>query len=145
MKKLFKLITALAFIFYLSGSALAGMVSYSVQFSNVPTDVTTETIAASGTSTSDAIDISKKDNLQWIFGLQITTTGTGTLKIELLVSNDGVTYADPEGFGDIDTTLAAGSSFHDFDPPAFKYFKFKFTEDGGANAVNITFCEVVIR
>lgn len=91
-----------------------------------------EVLAASGTATSDAV----KTDGSVVYRFQYTTTGTGTTKIELLESLDGVTYVTNSTA--LGTTLAAGTALIDLAPKASSFIKLKITEDGGAAAATVT-------
>lgn len=96
----------------------------------------TGTIAASGDWTQpNPITLSKNEGF---FSVQSTLTGTGTAKIEYLVSNDGITYVTPSGASDIVTAQTVGSDFYSFNPEPCKFMKLKVTETGTANSVSLT-------
>ena len=101
------------------------------------------TVAASADSTSDALDL--KNRPEGYFSLQVTLTGTGTAKIEYLLSNNGSDYLVPSEAEDIVTahTVASGpgadgKDIYIFEPEMTKFMKIKVTETGGANAVVVT-------
>jgi len=101
------------------------------------------TVAASADSTSDALDL--KNRPEGYFSLQVTLTGTGTAKIEYLLSNNGSDYLVPSEAEDIVTahTVASGpgadgKDIYVFEPEMTKFMKIKVTETGGANAVVVT-------
>ena len=67
------------------------------------------------------------------FGLQVNITG-GTVTGELYCSNDGTTYAKPDGVMPIFSSKAAGNYFFAVSPPACSHFKILFTEANVADA-----------
>lgn len=98
-----------------------------------------EEIAASDNASSDACDVratAPNDK----FAIHYTITGTGTLKLEYLLSYyEGGTYLTPAGASDIATGLVAGSDIVVLTPYAIAPFmKIKATETGGVNAATIT-------
>ena len=99
--------------------------------------ISSGTIVASGTYTSDAYDVTGLDGL---FSLQWTVTGDGTMKAEVLVSNNGAV------FNDIDTDITtaqtkstgiSGTNMVAFEPTLCNQIKIKFTETGGANSITV--------
>jgi hypothetical protein len=75
--------------------------------------------------------------LEGFFSLQWTVTGTGTMKAEVLVSNDGSTFLELDA--DITSTQTAstgtgGVNMTDFEVTPCNFMKIKFTETGGATA-----------
>lgn len=101
---------------------------------NTPT-IDTGIILSSGTFLSDAFlarDIEGDATLQW------TVTGNGTVKIEVLTSNDGIVFndiADDIAVGQTKDTGIGGTNMAAFGIPLCDQVKFKFTETGGAAAV----------
>jgi hypothetical protein len=107
--------------------------------------LTAKEIAASGTFTSVAIEPAVLIGTQraqlkanGYFAAQITVTGSGTIKVEYLCSNDGVTYVEPEGASDIVSGMTAGTKYVAFQPPVSRYQKIKVTETGGASTATVT-------
>lgn len=109
------------------------------------------TIAASGTSTSTAIDlngVARNGN----FSLQVVLTGSGTAKFEYSYSNDGTNYIIPASpTGEITTghTVTSGpgtdgKNIYPFSPQFGRYMKVKATETGAANSVTIT-CTLAVQ
>lgn len=97
---------------------------------------TAESLSAAGTATSSAIDLG--NNAQnGNFSLQYSKTGNGVVKVEYLLSNDGVTYAEPSTAVDIVAAIAAGaqSDLISFEPEPARWMKIKITEDGTDTAV----------
>ena len=99
--------------------------------------ISTGTIAASDTYTTDPFDCT---GLQGFFSLQWTVTGDGTMKAEVLVSNDGATFHELDA--DITTaqtksTGTSGVNMTDFEVTPCNQFKLKFTETGTANSVTV--------
>ena len=104
----------------------------------------TVTVAAAADSTSSAIDLNKY-RPEGFFSLQVTLTGTGTAKIEYLLSNNGVDYMKPSSGEDIVTahTVASGpgadgKDIYVFEPEVARFLKIKVTETAGAVAVVVT-------
>jgi hypothetical protein len=107
---------------------------------NVQTIIDAETIVASGSYETSAIDLG---NINGTMSLQYAITGDGTLKITYTVSNDGVNYVLPTGGADIaaNLTKSSGTSGKDiiaFTPPLAKFLKIKATETGTSNSATIT-------
>lgn len=99
--------------------------------------ISTGTIAASGSYTTDAFDCTE---LSGFFSLQWTVTGDGTMKAEVLVSNDGSTFLelDPDvTTAQTKTSGTGGVNMVDFDVTPCNQLKIKFTETGGANSVTV--------
>lgn len=100
----------------------------------------TGTIAASGTFTSEAIDMAKYSN-EWRLSLQFTVTGDGTLKIEVLSSNDGVNFVDTAVDVIVGAVKTGGPATNGKYAPATvtipvaRWIKLLFTETGGAQSV----------
>ena len=99
--------------------------------------ISTGTISAGGSYTTDAYDAS---SLEGFFSLQWTVTGDGTMKAEVLVSNDGATFHELDA--DITTaqtksTGTSGVNMTDFEVTPCNQFKLKFTETGTANSVTV--------
>lgn len=100
--------------------------------------ISTGTISASGSYTTDAYNCSE---LQGYFSLQWTVTGDGTMKAEVLVSNDGNTFVeiDPDIItGQTKTSGMSGTNMADFDVTPCNQLKIKFTETGGANSIAVS-------
>lgn len=99
--------------------------------------ITTGTIALSESYTSEAFDVTGIDGY---FSLQWTVTGDGTMKAEVLVSNDGVTFHDIDP--DITTGQTKSSGVSGVNMIRFKVtpcnqIKIKFTETGGVNSISV--------
>jgi len=95
------------------------------------------TITASGSDTSGPFDLKRRAGY---FSLQIEISGTGTAKIEYLLSNNGTDYIEPATATDIATgvTAANDNEIYSFSPELARYLKIKVTETGGANSVTVT-------
>jgi hypothetical protein len=108
-------------------------------FAGVMTTVTTHgavSVVASGSSSSTAIDLQRR-RIDGFFSIQVNVTGSGTVKIEYLLSNDGVTYIEPATASDIVSGFTAtsgpgsdGNGFYSFAPEPARYMKIKVTETG---------------
>ncbi len=100
-----------------------------------------ETIAASGNSDAYVIDLLRDFSPQvGKYTVQCTIAGSGTAKLELFLSNDGVTYT--EHTADIATGLTAATTVYEVDPIELNYWRFKVTETGTSNSViaTLVFC-----
>lgn len=97
-----------------------------------------ESIAASGSATSVAVDL-REIAQEGRFSVYSAITGSGTVKIEYLVApeEDG-TYIEPAGASDVATGLAAGSAAASFSPVVAPFLRIKATETGGANGVGLS-------
>ena len=103
-----------------------------------------ESISASASSTSSAIDLGSYAH-DGYFSIQLTVSGSGTVKLEYQLSNDGVTYKEPSNVPDITSTFGAtsgpdsdGKDVLTFRPALSRWLKIKATEDGGAAAAVVT-------
>jgi hypothetical protein len=108
------------------------------------------TVAAGLTQDTDVIDLYDKLPTGF-FSFQFNVTGDGTLKFEVLLSNDGVTYCGPvvcKSDGTT-TTIATGitktggqngdgNGIYPFSPAVAKYMKIRATETGAAHAAVLT-------
>lgn len=102
-------------------------------------------ISASGTATSEVIDLNKL-RASGFFSLEFVTTGSGTLKAEYLMSSTSTgTFVEPEGASDITTTLATGTKIVGFNTDPAPFMKIKLTEDGGASSVTVTTCKFMVQ
>lgn len=100
--------------------------------------ITSGTISAGGTYTSTAYDLNLASGYT---SLQIAVTGSGTVKAEYLMSNDGTTYVEPSNATDIITGMTAtggptsnGKYFVQFNPEFGRFIKVRFVETGGASS-----------
>jgi len=102
-----------------------------------------EALLASGSASSGVIDVSQTGGAATA---EITVTGDGTIKLELLGSNGGSNYVTPNGVSEIATglTKTPGTTIYSFTIPAIRYIKFKVTETGGANAATVS-VKVAVR
>lgn len=108
--------------------------------------VLSETIAASGTATSDDL-MPYLAASEGVHTIQYGISGSGTLKIEQRVSCDGTDYADVEDENDVDISeLASGLTVSDNNKCkvvklAFGYGnKIALTETGGSDSVTVDLC-----
>ena len=92
---------------------------------------TAEALLTAGTATSSAIDLGNKAHTGH-FSLQYSKTGSGVVKVEYLLSNDGKTYAEPSTGVDIVSAIAAGaqSDIISFSPEVARWMQIKITENG---------------
>lgn len=100
--------------------------------------ISSGTILASGSYTTDPMEASGLDGY---FSLQWTVTGDGTMKAEVLTSNDGSFYNDV--CSDITTaqtksTGISGTNMTAFDAIPCNFIKIKFTETGTSNTIAVT-------
>jgi len=100
------------------------------------------TIAAGGSYTSPAIPMVDPDGY---FSIQAEISGSGTAKLEYLVSLDDVNWLEPEGASDIADSLTAASGpgtdgkiIKSFTPVLATSMKIKATETGTSDSVTIT-------
>jgi len=99
--------------------------------------ISTGEIAASGSYTTDAMDAT---GLEGFFSLQWAVAGDGTMKAEVLVSNDGVTFLELDSditSAQVKTSGTGGVNMSAFEVTPCNQFKIKFTETGGANSVTV--------
>jgi len=95
--------------------------------------ISTGTIAASGSYTTEAMDCA---GLEGFFSLQWLVVGDGTMKAEVLVSNDGDTFFDIDD--DIASGKTAGSGMAAFDVTVCNFMRLKFTETGTSESIAVT-------
>lgn len=102
--------------------------------------INTGEIAASGSFTSEAIDLAQYSN-ENRFSLQYNVTGDGTLKIEVYGSSDGVNFVDLGIDVDTDAVVTGGpGSDGKYAPTTItmilcRWIKLYFTEVGGVDSV----------
>jgi len=94
-----------------------------------------KTLAKSATDTTGRITLNGPVGYT---SLQVTLTGTGTGKFEVLYSNDDVTYVTPTGVVDIVTAHTVGTDIYKINDGIFRYMKIKATETGGVNPITFT-------
>jgi len=77
--------------------------------------------------------------------VQVTNSGDGTITVEYLLSNDGVTYVEPTSASDITSsftkTSGPGSGTTDvfsFSPEPARYIEIKVTETGTSSDAVVT-------
>ena len=96
-------------------------------------------IAASGTWTSPAIPLT---GCKGYFSLEVVATGSGTAKIEYLLSNydnkDSGTFLTPGTASDIVTAHTVGSDTYSFDPMLAKWMQIKVTETTATDSITLT-------
>jgi hypothetical protein len=102
-------------------------------------------IAASGSWTSETIDLAKLSN-EYKLSLQANITGDGTVTIDILASNDGVNFVDTgtDVFTTVTKTSGPGSDGK-LAPVIIttamlkysRYFRIRATETVGANTVTV--------
>ncbi len=70
-----------------------------------------------------------------IFSIQLIVTGAGTVKVEYLLSHDGVNFLEPSSATDIITGFTVGSGpnadgkdIYSFEPELAPYMRLKVTE-----------------
>lgn len=104
----------------------------------------TVTITAGSDSTCDAIDLNRF-RPEGYFSLQVTLTGSGTGKIEYLLSNNGRDYLKPSEAEDIVTAHSSasgpgtdGKDIYIFEPEIARFMKIKVTETGGSASIIVT-------
>lgn len=136
MRKLNTLVIGLIMVMLFAGHANTGQVYSNLLFNGT-------SIAASQTSTSVAVDLSKL-NINGVFAVHYTVAGSGTAKLEYLVcSTSGGTYMEPAAATDIATGKTSGTYYATFEPEVTPFIKIKATETGGANSITLTLRLVV--
>jgi hypothetical protein len=102
-------------------------------------------IAASGSWTSETIDLAKLSN-EYKLSIQAVITGDGTVTIDILASNDGVNFVDTATDVLAGATKTGGPGSDGKYAPInlstamlkyARYFKVRATETGGANTVTV--------
>ena len=68
------------------------------------------------------------------FGLQVTISGSGVIKIDLEQSNDNSNWSSTA----IDSGLTSGTTLIEMNPTLSGYMRLKFTETDGAAAATVT-------
>ena len=106
--------------------------------------LTSESIDASGNASSTAIDL-KRYKIDGYFSVQVTIAGSGTAKVEYLISNDGTNYIEPTSASDITSGMTAtsgpgsdGKDIFSFSPEPARFMKIKVTETGTSNSITAT-------
>jgi len=101
-----------------------------------------EEIPADSSSTSEILDLRGRTG---IFSVYYEITGSGTLKLEYLISHDGKNFVNPTGATEIGADLTAssgtdsdGKDILDFDPEIAPFIKIKATETGKSDAPTLT-------
>ena len=95
-----------------------------------------QTIAASGSLTSDSFDLNKYTP-DGYFAIQFKFTGSGTIALTYTMSNNDSTFGTPNDGGEIATGLTAGTYLYQFDVEPFRYIKIIATETGTSDSVTI--------
>ena len=134
MKKLlFILILALA---------LAPGIANAAATTGVVTLLNAQAISASGTYTSSTVNLT---NAEGLISLQIELTGPGRASIVYQTSNDGTTFAEPEGVTAVVSGFTAtsggsanGKAMEQISVEFAKYMRVLVTETGGAEAIAVT-------
>ena len=104
---------------------------------------TSETIAASGTATSDAIDILYDRNPNGDMSLEFVVTGSGTFTVVWQGGHNNGNFTDDVT---VATGLTAGTHFLSIiNPTLAAGGKVKVTETGGANSITITSMTFLFR
>jgi hypothetical protein len=99
--------------------------------------ISSGTIAASGSYTTDAYDATE---LNGYFSLEWTVTGDGTMKAEVLVSNGGSVFHDLDTditTGQTKSTGTSGCNMASFKVTPCNQLKIKFTETGTADTIAV--------
>ena len=99
-------------------------------------------VVAGDTLYSSVIDLSMCSGS---IAMQLKITGDGTLKIDVLYSNDGISFYIPETNTSVVTGLTKtsgggsdGGVMFTFSADVAAFMKFRITETGGANSVTVT-------
>lgn len=95
-----------------------------------------EAIAKSASSTTDALDLSafKMDGK---ISLLVVVAGSGTATINYEAGIDG-TFTTPGAESALTTDMVAGTDIIDVDPITCDAIKFKVTESGGTDPITVT-------
>jgi len=99
--------------------------------------ISTGTITAGGSYTTEAFDCQE---LEGYFSLQWTVTGDGTMKAEVLSSNDGVNFSDVNPditTGQTKTSGSSGTNMDSFVVVPCNQIKIKFTETGSSSTIAV--------
>ena len=104
--------------------------------------VISETVLASGTFTSDAIDLTSSVSALGNLAIQVEVTGDGTASLTYLASVNGDDYVSPTGASAIvtgltKTTNSNGKDIYEFSPILAKFIKIVITETGTSDSVII--------
>ena len=134
MKK--ALLTLILLALVLPGAASAAATT------GVVTLLNAQAISAAGTYTSSTVNLT---NAEGLVSLQITLTGDGTASIVYQTSNDGTTFAEPEGvtavvsgFTKTSGGSSNGNAMEQISVEFAKYVRLLVTETGGAEAIAVT-------
>ncbi len=135
MKKLF--ILAIVLATFIPALALAGDIGEE--------DTITQTVGASGSysgndNAAGSYDLKSTDGY---VAVQVSVAGSGTLSMTYLMSNDNISFVEPESVKAADDILsgitsASGTVFKSFTPVMGRYMKFEIAETGGASAYTAT-------
>jgi len=104
-----------------------------------------ESISASGSSISDAIDL-RLMAPNGIFSIQYAVSGDGTAKFEYkLCSTETGDFVEPSGASDIASSITKnsgpgsdGKDIVTFQPELAPFLKIAVTETGGANSITVS-------
>lgn len=103
-----------------------------------------EAIVASGSATSDAIDLGGLSTTGH-FSLQVALTGDGTATIVFLLSNDGTNFLVPSGSLDITAGFTKtsgpgtnGKDIFSFGPILGRWLQIRVTETSTTDAISVT-------
>lgn len=104
--------------------------------------VISEEVAASGTFTSSAIDLTSSVSALGNLAIQVEVTGDGTASLTYTASIDGTDYVSPTGATAIATGLTktvntTGKDIYEFSPILAKFIKIVITETGTSDTVTI--------
>ncbi len=108
---------------------------------------TNTTIPLSG---SEYAVIDFGDNrMRGFISLEVTITGSGTLRIYHESSNTGTNYStaivNGTGASDVVTALTAGTAFYQFNAPFGDKCKIWFVETGSANSITVTTAMAIVQ
>lgn len=135
MKKI--LLTMAVVFFLLSCPAFAG------EITGLPTITAAVSAGGSYSGTSSSGGSYNIQGIDGYVGVQVSVAGSGTLSMTYLLSNDRVTFSEPESQKASDDILsgitsASGTVFKSFTPVMGRYMKFEIAETGGASAYTAT-------
>ena len=73
--------------------------------------------------------------IQGIFSIHLILTGSGTAKVEYLLSHDGVNFLIPSSASDIVSAFTVGADIIPFEPEGAPYMRLKVSEVNAAEIV----------
>lgn len=96
-----------------------------------------QTIAAGQSATSAAFSFAQIKSIGAL-SIQNLIAGSGTAKVEILLSNDGATWTEPQDVTDVIASQTAGTVFAGISCPIAVSGKLKVTETGSSDSITVT-------